>query len=139
MKYLLLILFSSTALLLADPVAADTESDIRAALSYYAEIWDDGEIETIAAYYHQDFVLVTSNGPISREQRIDDLKSVAQAGEDRGELSYSNVTVKELGSDHAMAYGRLSLQFKDGSSINSWFTTVYVKTPFGWKAILMRS
>ena len=26
--------------------------------------------------------------------------------------------------------------FKDGSSIESWFSTVYENTPFGWKALL---
>jgi len=37
---------------------------------------------------------------------------------------------------HALAYGQMRLAFKDGSSIESWFSTVYAKTPFGWKAIL---
>ena len=38
-----------------------------------------------------------------------------------------------------MAYGRVALKFRDGSVLESWFTTVYVKTPFGWKALLTRN
>jgi hypothetical protein len=30
----------------------------------------------------------------------------------------------------------LSLRFKDSSSIDGWFSTVFVNTPFGWKALV---
>jgi len=124
------------ALLMVSPVSADTESDIRSALDYFAEIWNEGDLDSIRGFYHPEFVLISEGGVISLGQRIDDLESIAQAGEDRGELEYSQVRVQALGEKHATAYGKLSLAFKDGSAINSWFTSVYVKTPFGWKAIL---
>ena len=117
-------------------LAADTQSDIKSALAYYAEMWNEGDIDALSSYYHQDFVLVTDNGVIATGQRVDDLKTLTEAGGDRGELSYSDVTVRSVEKEHAMAYGRLSLKFKDGSSIEAWFTTIYRKTPFGWKAIL---
>jgi len=121
---------------LASPVNADTESEITSALDYFSEIWNEGDLETIRGYYHPDFVLVTGEGTIPLGQRIDDMEAIAQAGEDRGTLEYSQVKVKALEDNHAMAYGELELKFKDGSAINTWFTTIYVKTPFGWKAIL---
>jgi hypothetical protein len=102
---------------------ADTEAEIKAALDY-------------RGYYHSDFVLVTPQGPVSLAQRNADIESITRSGEDRGELSYSGVKVRPLGDDHALAWGELRLAFKDGSSIDSWFSTVYVKTPFGWKAVL---
>jgi ketosteroid isomerase-like protein len=123
-------------LLVASPAIADTETEITTALDYFAEVWNEGDLEAIRGYYHQDFVLVTDGGSIALGQRIDDLKAIAQAGEDRGVLEYSQVRVKALEKKHALAYGELHLEFKDGSAINTWFTTVYVKTPFGWKAIL---
>lgn len=124
------------ALLMASPVGADTESDIRSALDYFAEVWNEGDLDSIRGFYHPEFVLVSEDGVIPLAQRIEDLESIAQAGEDRGELEYSQVRVQALGDKHATAYGKLSLTFKDGSAFNSWFTSVYVKTPFGWKAIL---
>ena len=41
--------------------------------------------------------------------------------------------------DHAMAYGLSTMAFEDGSSLQNWFTTVYVNTPFGWRALLTRN
>jgi len=122
--------------LAASPAIANPETEITRALDYFAEIWNEGDLETIRGYYHPDFVLITENGALPLGQRIDDLKAIAQAGEDRGDLEYSNVRVVALEEKHAMAYGEIKLKFKDGSAITSWFTTVYVKTPFGWKAIL---
>jgi len=136
MKYLLPIPVLLSCFLIAGPVAADSQSEISAALGYYAEIWNEGDVETIRGYYHPDFVLITSDGPVPLSQRIDDLKDISQAGEDRGELRYSQIKVKSLGQNHAMARGKVQLKFKDGSSFDSWFSTVYVKTPFGWKALL---
>jgi len=130
------ILLAFAFLLMASPVFADTETEITTALDYFAEIWNEGDLDAIKGYYHPDFILVTDNGPIAQGQRIDGLKAIAQAGEDRGVLQYSHVRVKALEEKHAVAYGELQLKFKDGSAINAWFTTVYVKTPFGWKAIL---
>ena len=130
------IVLAFTFLLIASTAIADTETEISTALDYFAEIWNEGDLDAIRGYYHPDFVLVTDAGSIALGQRIDDLKAIAQAGEDRGVLDYSDVRVKALEEKHALAYGELQLKFKDGSAINAWFTTVYVKTPFGWKAIL---
>ena len=136
MNSVIRIVLAFAFLLLASPAIADTESDITAALDYFAEIWNEGDLEAIKGYYHPDFVLVTDAGSIAQGQRMDGLRDIAQAGEDRGVLDYSHIRVKALEEKHAMAWGELQLKFKDGSAINAWFTTVYVKTPFGWKAIL---
>ena len=131
MKYLIRIPVLLSCIVFVGTVVADTRSDITAALDYYAEIWNEGDVETIRGYYHPEFVLITSEGPVPLRQRMEDLKVIAQAGEDRGELQYTQVKVKALEDDHAMAHGQVRLKFKDGSSFDSWFTTVYVKTPFG--------
>lgn len=123
-------------LLLAGPALADTREDIRTAIDYYAEMWNEGDVEALRGYYHPTFVLITTEGVTPLAQRIADLNTLAAPGLDRGELSYSNVKVTPLADGHALAYGQMQLQFKDGSSLESWFSTVYAKTPFGWKAIL---
>ena len=120
----------------AQPAFADTEAEIMAALDYFSEVWKEGELETLRGYYHPDFVLVTSQGPVGLAQRMADIQSIAQSEGDRGELTYSSVVVRALAGGHALAYGKRRLAFKDGSSIETWFSTVYANTPFGWKAIL---
>ena len=117
---------------------ADTRDEITTALDYYAEIWNEGDFEALRGYYSPDFVLVSARGVETLAQRFDDMNTLAAAGDDRGELTYSNVKVTALADQHALAYGQMRLQFNDGSSIESWFSTVYAKTPFGWKAILTR-
>ena len=126
-------------LLAAMPLAADPASEIRSALDYYAEVWNDDDLDAIEGYYHQDFVLVSERGVINRARQLEDIRNLVRDGGDRGELSYSQVTIEDLGEKHAMAYGRVALKFRDGSVLESWFTTVYVKTPFGWKALLTRN
>ena len=135
MRTLILLAFLS----LAAPLAADTTSEIKTALDYYAQVWNENDIEAIEGYYHSEFVLVTKDGTVSRQQQLDGIRSIGSNGGDRGELSHSGVNVKELGDGHAMAWGKITLKFKDASSIDSWFTTVYAKTPFGWKALLTRN
>jgi ketosteroid isomerase-like protein len=126
-------------LLAAMPLAADPESEIRSALDYDAEVWNEDDIDAIEGYYHPDFVLVTEKGVINRARQLEGIRNLVRDGGDRGELSYSQVTIEGLGEKHAMAYGRVALKFRDGSELESWFTTVYVKTPFGWKALLTRN
>lgn len=120
-------------------LAADTRSEIISVLDYFEQIWNENDIEAIQGYYHADFVLVTDNGTFSREQQIERIRSLVNDGGDRGELDHSDLVVKELGDTHALAYGHLALKFKDGSSLEAWFSTVFAKTPFGWKALSTRN
>ena len=136
MSILLRAVFLSGFLLFAGTTAANTETDIEAALDYFAEMWNEGDLNAVRGYYHSDFVLVTSEGILSMGQRLDDLEAIMEPGKDHGELGFSEIQVKPLGKDRAMAYGRSSLKFKDKTEVSTYFSTVYVKTPFGWKAIL---
>ena len=117
-------------------VSADTRSEINAALDYFSEIWNEGDLEAMRGYYHPEFVAISANGKETLAQRLDTLKLLFQPGEDRGRLSFTGVVVEPLENEHAMAYGHMRLKFKDGTELDSWFNTVYVKTPFGWKALL---
>lgn len=125
-----------TCLLLSPAVPADAVEDIGSALDYYAEIWNEGDLEALRGYYHPDFKLITPNGVITLEQRLADLQAVTTSGGDRGELRHGELEIFAVGGKHAMAYGTLHLQFKDGSTFDTWFSTLYVNTPFGWKALL---
>ncbi len=135
MRRLLPLLF----LVLSLPVHADTEAEIRTALDFFAQVWNENDIEAMQGYYHSGFMQISNEGRIDRDQHLKNVRALVDDGGDRGKLVYSDVIVQELGEDHAMASGHLALEFKDGSAIDTWFTTVYVRTPFGWKAILTRN
>ena len=127
--------FALCASLVSASLAADAESEIRSALDVTASLWSEGQVDTIADYYHKDFVLVSQDGVVSRQQHLDELRDIVSAGEDQGALNHSNIRVTPLDEDHALAYGRRTLVFADGSNMSNWFTTVYLRTPFGWKAV----
>jgi len=126
-------------LIFSSPLAADTERDIRTALDYFAQVWNENDFKAMQGYYHGDFVLVNDTGVVPRDQHLRNIRALVDDGGDRGELSHSDLVVQELGDGHALAYGQIHLTFKDGSALNSWFTTVYKNTPFGWKAVLTRN
>jgi ketosteroid isomerase-like protein len=126
-------------LFLTGPVNADTRAEILAVMNYYADMWNQGDVDALQGYYHQDFVLVTDNGIVHRDQLIDDIGALGEPGGQRGELDFSKLEVRSLGDGNAVAYGMTRLKFDDGSSIANWFSTIFVKTPFGWKAMLTRN
>ena len=129
----------SVLLLFSAPLTADTENEIITLLDYFSEMWNTGDVDFVASYFHPDFILVTEEETIGRSEHVASIRSIGQNGGDRGELEYSGVKVKELGDTHAVAYGMGVLKFKDDSSIGSRFATVYEKTPLGWKALLTRN
>ena len=136
MSNLIRLVFLTGFLFFSGSAAADPKTEIESVMDYFAEMWDEGDLNAVRSYYHRDFVLVTSDGTISMEQRLDDLETIMESGKDHGDLNFSELEVKPLGKEYAMAYGRSSLKFKDGTEFSTYFSTVYVKTPFGWKAIL---
>ena len=123
-------------LLFANAVTADPRTEIESVLGYFAEMWNEGDLNAVRSYYHRDFILISGESILTLGQRLDDLEAIMEPGKDHGELSISEIQVKPLGDGHAISYGRSSLKFSDGTEMNSFFSTVYLKTPFGWKAIL---
>lgn len=136
MSKLLRAVFFTGFLLFTSAAAADTETEIEAVLGYFADMWNEGDLNAVRGYYHRDFVLITSEGVLSAEQRLGDLEAIMEPGKDHGELGFSEIRVEPLGKERAMAYGRSSLKFGDDTEVGTYFSTVFVKTPFGWKAIL---
>ena len=61
-------------LLMTGPVNADTRDEVLVMLNYYADMWNQGDVDALQGYYHQDFVLVTDKGIVQRDQLIDDYR-----------------------------------------------------------------
>lgn len=137
MKQLMrLALISGLMLCPAASMAADNETEIRQMLGYFADQWNEGESLSVKSHFHNSFVLVSSDGVQTKEQRLEEIDVIMASDKDRGELSLTIDQVEMLGDEHAMAYGRSKLKFSDGTELGSTFSSVYIKTPFGWKVIL---
>ena len=131
----LLIVFLSI-LLFTGSALADLESEIATSLDYFEDLWQERDLESIRGYYHPDFVLVSTEGILSKSERIEDLKVIMEPGKDQGELEFIEVQVRPLGDEYALAWGRSKLAFEDGTELVGQFSSVYVKTPFGWKVVM---
>ncbi len=122
-------------------IAQDVEkmgikAQIEAEANAYAEAWNRGDFDAVAATHHDSYTLVDAKGPSTLAQRLADLKDSWASVRDRGTLRFSNVTVRPLGEGYALAYGQANIVFSDGRAMLSiWFTSVYMKTPKGWLAI----
>ncbi|MDH4020846.1 MAG: hypothetical protein OEU84_14725, partial [Xanthomonadales bacterium] len=92
-------------LFMAGPVNADTKTEVLAVLDYYADMWNQADVDALLGYYHQDFINVTDKGIVQRAQLIDDIGAIAQSGEKRSKLDFSQVEVRTLGEENAVAYG----------------------------------
>jgi ketosteroid isomerase-like protein len=126
---LIIVLFSNIS------VADDASDEIKQLLNFVADEWNAGDLDSIRGQFHRDFVLVSNDNTRTRKERYEELEIIMSTGQDHGELSYSDLHVKSLSSDHALVYGKSGLKFKDGTEISSMFSSIYLKTPFGWKAI----
>lgn len=116
-------------------VSADSEAEIRAAFEYLEQVWNEGDLEAIRGHYGSDFVFYSDSEELNLKQRIEDFAVVMEEGNDRGSLEFSNIQIRPMGEEHVLAWGQSRLSFKDGTELGSRFSSVYKKTPFGWKVV----
>ena len=129
-------IFLAFVLLVSPAIADDAETEIEQTLNFLADEWTAGDLDSIRGHIHRDFVLIAEDGIHSRAERMQELSEIMTPGHDHGELSYSELKVKSLSDEHAMVWGKSKLKFKDNTELNNIFSSVYVKTPFGWRVIL---
>lgn len=116
-------------------VSADSKTEISVAFEYLEQVWNEGDLEAIRGHYSSDFVFYSDSEELNLKQRIEDLAVIMEEGKDRGSLEFSNIQIRPLGDEHALAWGRTRLSFKDGTEFRSRFSSIYKKTPFGWKVV----
>ena len=111
------------------------ERQILAETEHYAAAWNRGDMSVIDATHHPSYVHVTPDGPVTLQQRRSGVEERLDASQDHGILRFHQMTVRPLGDDYALAYGQATLRFKNGTETSVWFTSVYLRTPDGWKAV----
>ena len=115
--------------------AESIEDQIRAEANLYADAWNRGDSDFIDATHDSSYVLVTASGPITLEERMSSVEARMTSSDTRGTLSFHDMSVRPLGKKYALAYGRAHLVSADGTEMSVWFTSIYMRTEEGWKAI----
>ncbi len=126
-------------ILVVSPLQAD-EAAVRKVLETQAADWNRGDIEAFMRGYHNspettfigDRVLKGYSSVLARYRHQYPNRTAM------GQLRYSELAIRMLGADHAVATGRFSLYRMDeaGGSAAGLFTVVFRSTPGGWKIIL---
>lgn len=121
---------------IAPDVGAD-EAEIRAALQSSADAWNRGDLPGHLAYYVPDVTFMTANGPRPGVAAIE--KAFAEKyfvdGKPKQELRFEQVEVRLLGTGSALATGRFVLAGGGLAEQSGWFTTIWARTPEGWRTI----
>lgn len=113
------------------------EAEIRAALQSSADAWNHGDLKGHLAFYVPDVTFMTRDGPRPGVDAIE--KSFGEKyfvnGAPKQQLRFEQVTLRRLGPDFALATGRYVLEGGGEREQSGWFTTVWTRTPTGWRTI----
>ena len=113
------------------------ETIITAALEASADAWNNADISGHVAMYADSAAFMTGNGPAIGRERTAALLEQAyfQDGAPAQQLSFTHLAIQMLGEDHALATGHFILSGGDSEDNTGWFTTIWERTPNGWKII----
>jgi uncharacterized protein (TIGR02246 family) len=127
-------------MLVLTPLLLAQGDEVRNVLKVSEEAWNRGDLVTFASYYEDSpettFIgrEVTHGGP---KEIVARYKRSYPTREAMGTLTFSEIAVRALGSDYAVANGKFSLKRSQagGGDASGRFTLVLRKTPKGWKII----
>lgn len=117
--------------------AATGPAAIRAELDSTAAGWNRGDLGAYLAAYDDS---ITSRGEAGFVRGKAAAESVMRQGFWRDgrpaqQLRYEHVDVRMLGADHALVTGEFVLTGAGRPDRTGWFTTVWARTPAGWRMI----
>ena len=126
--------------LLCAPLLFAQDDAVRKLLKDSEDAWNRGDLTTFASYYDDSpettFIgrEVTHGGPkeiVARYQRSYPTRDAM------GTLTFSEIAVRPLGAEYAVANGKYSLKrtAAGGGDATGRFTLVLHRTPTGWKII----
>ena len=132
LRWLLLIAFSS--LLLAQ------DAEIRTILKDSETAWNRGDLVTFASYYDDSSETTFIGKEVTRggtRAILDRYRRGYPTPEAMGTLTFSELEIRPLAKDVALAIGKFSLKRTSagGGDTSGRFTLVLKKTRSGWKII----
>ncbi len=119
---------------------ADVEGAVRAVLEAQQQAWNRGDVEGFMSGYEASDSTTFVGATITRgyQQVLDGYHRRYPTKEKMGQLAFSEVEVKPLGTEYASVIGKwhLTRPAGAGGDIGGIFTLLFRKTPGGWKIIL---
>ncbi len=130
------------ALTAALPLAAQVSDGdaIKAELDSTAAGWNRNDLARYMDAYDTSMRSMTRNGPVGLAATEAAIKGAFwKDGKANQQLRYESVEVRKLGADFAICTGHFILSGNGLKDIGGWFSTVWMRTPSGWRMILDHS
>ena len=111
---------------------------VRATLADQVAAWNAGSVRGFMDGYARTDTLTFLSGGTVRRGWEEALYGYVRGYPDRetmGTLAFSDLTVRALAPDRALAWGRWRLDRADGSRPGGLFTLVLAETPDGWRVV----
>ena len=108
---------------------------IKAVFDTTAAGWNRGELSVYLSAYVDSATAMGSTGLVRGVSGIEGQMRGGfwRTGRPLQSLSYDNLEIRPIGPDQAVATGRYILTGAGRPDRTGWFTTVWVRTPRGWR------
>ena len=118
----------------ADAAAIATELDSTAAG------WNRNDLARYMAAYDTSMSSMTRNGPVGLAATETAVRAAFwKDGKASQQLRYEHVEVRMLGAYYALCTGHFILTGGGLKDLGGWFSTIWMRTPRGWRMILDHS
>ena len=110
---------------------------IRAVFDTTTMGWNRGELPVYLSAYTESATAMGSKGPERGVNAIGDQMRAGywRTGRPLQTLHYEHLEIRPLGPDHALATGQYILTGAGRPDRTGWFTTIWTRTPAGWRMI----
>lgn len=110
---------------------------IRATLDTTAAGWNRGELPVYLSAYTESATAMGANGPERGVNAIGDQMRAGywKTGRPIQNLHYEHLEIRPLGPDHALVTGQYVLRGAGRPDRTGWFTTIWMRTPAGWRMV----
>jgi uncharacterized protein (TIGR02246 family) len=117
------------------PAPQTAAADIRAVLDSTAAGWNRGDLSRYLWAYVDSATAMGANGPERGVGAIEGQmrRGFWRTGRPVQTLHYEHVEVRMLGDQHALVTGQYVLTGGGQPQRTGWFTTVWMRTPAGWR------
>lgn len=117
--------------------ANDAETAIPVAMNAMADAWNNADLPAHIRPYADSATFMTGNGPLAGRGRIGEslARSFWRDGKPKQRLSFDRITIRPLGTRHALQTGHFVLTGGGETDNSGWFSLTWEKTPAGWRII----
>jgi ketosteroid isomerase-like protein len=140
MIHIVRVFIASLLIAAAHGEPAATERAIRQVLNEQQAAWNRGDVEAFMSGYEASDKTTFVGATITRgyQEVLDNYRKRYPTKATMGALTFSDLEIKPLGSEHASVIGRWHLARPPdaGGDTGGIFTLLFRKTPAGWKIFL---